>query len=56
MHLDGVEAGIPAEVIAARIEATQREKAAAESVLATAPPAPPPLNARAGDGDPHGAA
>ena len=42
-HLDGLEAGIPAEVIAARIEATQREKAAAESVLATAPPAPPPL-------------
>jgi hypothetical protein len=42
-HLDGLEAGIPAEVIAARIEAAQREKAAAESVLATAPPAPPPL-------------
>ena len=28
---------------AARIEATQREKSAAESVLATAPPAPAPL-------------
>jgi DNA invertase Pin-like site-specific DNA recombinase len=42
-HLDGLEAGIPADVIAARIEATQREKAAAESVLATAPPTPPPL-------------
>jgi site-specific DNA recombinase len=42
-HFGGLEAGIPAGVIAARIEATQREKAAAESVLATAPPAPAPL-------------
>jgi DNA invertase Pin-like site-specific DNA recombinase len=42
-HLDGLEAGIPADVIAARIAATQREKSAAESVLATAPPAPAPL-------------
>jgi site-specific DNA recombinase len=42
-HLDGLEAGIPADVIAARIAATQREKSAAESVLATAPPAPEPL-------------
>ncbi len=42
-HLDGLEAGIPAEVIASRIAATQREKAAAEAVLATAPPPPEPL-------------
>jgi hypothetical protein len=42
-HLDGLEAGIPAEVIASRIAATQREKAAAETVLATAPPTPKPL-------------
>jgi DNA invertase Pin-like site-specific DNA recombinase len=42
-HLDGLEAGIPAEVIASRIAATQREKSAAESVLATAPPTPKPL-------------
>ena len=42
-HLDGLEAGIPADVIAARIAATQREKSAAESVLATASPAPKPL-------------
>jgi hypothetical protein len=42
-HLDGLEAGIPADVIASRIAATQREKSAAESVLATAPPAPRPL-------------
>ncbi len=42
-HLDGLEAGIPAEVIASRIAATQREKSAAEAVLATAPPSPKPL-------------
>lgn len=42
-HLDGLEAGIPAEVIASRVAATQREKAAAEAVLATAPPPPEPL-------------
>jgi DNA invertase Pin-like site-specific DNA recombinase len=42
-HLDGLEAGIPAEVIAPRIAAAQREKAAAEAVLASAPPAPQPL-------------
>ena len=42
-HLDGLEAGIPAEVIAPRIAATQREKAAAEAVLASAPPTPQPL-------------
>jgi hypothetical protein len=39
----GLEAGIPAEVIAPRIAAAQREKAAAEAILALAPPAPPPL-------------
>ena len=43
-HLDGLEAGIPAEVIAPRIAAAQREKAAAEAVLATAPPRPKPLH------------
>jgi site-specific DNA recombinase len=43
-HLDGLEAGIPPDVIASRIAATQREKSAAESVLATAPPAPRPLS------------
>jgi hypothetical protein len=43
-HLDGLEAGIPPDVIAARIAATQREKSAAESLLATAPPAPKPLS------------
>ncbi len=42
-HLDGLEAGIPAEVLAPRIAATQREKAAAEAVLASAPPTPQPL-------------
>ena len=42
-HLDGLEAGIPAEVIATRIAAAQREKATAEAVLALAPPAPEPL-------------
>ena len=42
-HLDGLEAGIPAEVIAPRIAAAQREKAAAEAVLASAPPTPQPL-------------
>ncbi len=42
-HLDGLEAGIPAEVIASRIAAVQREKAVAEAVLATAPSAPDPL-------------
>ena len=43
-HLDGLEAGIPADVIASRIAATRREKSAAESVLATAPPGPKPLS------------
>ena len=43
-HLDGLEAGIPASIIATRIEATQREKAACEAVLATAPPTPQPLS------------
>jgi site-specific DNA recombinase len=42
-HLDGLEAGIPADVIASRIASTQWEKATAEAVLATAPPAPKPL-------------
>ncbi|MGD0875155.1 MAG: recombinase family protein [Acidimicrobiales bacterium] len=42
-HLDGLEAGISAEVIAPRIAATQREKAAAEAVIASAPPTPQPL-------------
>ena len=35
--------GISAEVIAPRIAATQREKAAAEAVIASAPPTPQPL-------------
>ena len=43
-HLDGLEAGIPADVIASRIAAAQREKAAAEAVLALAPPAPDALS------------
>ncbi|MGH9106353.1 MAG: recombinase family protein, partial [Acidimicrobiales bacterium] len=42
-YLDGLEAGIPADVIASRIAAAQREKAAAEKVLASAPPPPQPL-------------
>jgi DNA invertase Pin-like site-specific DNA recombinase len=42
-HLDGLEAGIPAEVIAPRIAAAQREKGAAEAVIASAPPTPQPL-------------
>ena len=42
-HLDGLEAGIPADIIASRIAGTQREKSTAEAVLATAPPAPKPL-------------
>jgi site-specific DNA recombinase len=42
-HLDGLEAGIPAEIIATRIASAQREKALAEAVLATAPPAPKAL-------------
>jgi hypothetical protein len=42
-YLDGLEAGIPADVIASRIAAAQREKAAAEEVLASAPPPPQPL-------------
>ncbi|HEY6429168.1 MAG TPA: zinc ribbon domain-containing protein, partial [Acidimicrobiales bacterium] len=42
-HLDGLEAGIPAETIASRIAGTQREKDAAEAVLALAPPPPEPL-------------
>lgn len=36
-------AGIAAEVIAPRIAAAQREKEAAEAVLASASPTPPPL-------------
>ena len=39
-HLDGLEAGIPAEVIAPRIAATQREKAAAEAVCRRSPNSP----------------
>ncbi len=42
-YLDGLEAGIPAELIALRVAVAQREKKAAEAVLATAPPAPTPL-------------
>jgi hypothetical protein len=42
-YIDGLEAGIPAELLAPRVAAAQREKAAAEAVLATAPPAPKPL-------------
>jgi hypothetical protein len=42
-YLDGLEAGIPADVIASRIAAAQREKAAAKEVISTAPPAPEPL-------------
>jgi len=42
-HLDGLEAGIPAEVIASRITATQHAKDAALAVLAMAPAAPEPL-------------
>jgi site-specific DNA recombinase len=43
-HLDGLEAGIPAEVIASRITATQHAKDAALAVLAMAPAAPSPLS------------
>ena len=42
-YIDGLEAGISAAVIAARVEATQREKETAERLLATAPPALQPL-------------
>ena len=42
-HLDGLEAGIPAAVIASRIAAVERERAAAESVLALAPSRADPL-------------
>jgi site-specific DNA recombinase len=42
-HLDGLEAGIAAEVIVPRIAAAQREKEAAKAVLATAPPPPKAL-------------
>ena len=42
-YIDGLEAGVPAELVATRIAAAQREKAEAERVLATAPPAPEPL-------------
>lgn len=42
-HLDRLEAGIPAEIVATRIAAAQREKAAAQAVLATVLPAPEPL-------------
>ena len=53
-HLDGLEAGIPADFIAARIAATQPVKSAAESVLATAPAAPQALHARASVGNSDG--
>ena len=42
-YLDGLEAGIPADVIAARIASARREKEAAQAVLAGSPPAPEPL-------------
>jgi site-specific DNA recombinase len=42
-HLDGLEAGIPAEVIASRITATQHARDAALAVLGAAQPAPEPL-------------
>ena len=42
-YLDGLEAGIPADVIASRIASAQREKAAAKEVVLTAPPVPEPL-------------
>jgi hypothetical protein len=42
-HLDGLDAGIPADVIASRIAATQREKSTAEVAFAATPPAPRPL-------------
>jgi site-specific DNA recombinase len=42
-YLDGLEAGVPADLVADRVAAAQREKAAAEAVIATAPPAPEPL-------------
>jgi hypothetical protein len=42
-HLDGLEAGFPTELVAPRIAAARREKAAAEAVLASAPPTPQPL-------------
>ena len=42
-YLDGLEAGISIDLIRPRLEAAQREKAAAERVLATAPPPPEPL-------------
>ena len=45
-RLEGLEAGIPAEVIAPRIAATQHEKAAAEAVPSRpAPPMPPTTRA-----------
>lgn len=43
-YLDGLEAGIPADVVADRIATAQREKAEAEALLAKAPPAPEPLS------------
>jgi hypothetical protein len=39
-HLDGLEAGISADVIASRIAVVQREKAATEAVLALRPELP----------------
>jgi hypothetical protein len=42
-YLDGLEAGIPADVIASRIAAAQREKTATKEVVSTAPPVPEPL-------------
>ena len=55
-HLDGLEAGIPADVIASRIAAAQREKAAAEAVLATAPPAARTSRSRRSHRSPSGLA
>jgi site-specific DNA recombinase len=42
-HLHGLEASIPADVIAFRVATTQRDKAAADAVLALALPAPQAL-------------
>ena len=43
-HLDGLEAGIPAEVISARIAATRLEIEAAERLIATTPTSPAMLD------------
>ena len=42
-YIDGLEAGVPAELVASRVAAAQREKSAAEAVLAAAPAMPGPL-------------